>query len=107
MRLCCPRGRGCNAPGGGEPCALALCRQAAAQEPSAALAVSRWSDWLNTSERQASKGERRFRRRGYERARDRALVSVVMRAAAKRNKSRASQGPGRLRSAPMRVRISL
>src|SRR6478672_4017267 len=84
MRSCCPPGRGCNAPGGGEPCALELCREAVAQEPCAALAVSRWGAWLRASELGGTKRERRFRLRGYERARDRALVSLALLARVKR-----------------------
>ena len=41
MRFCCPPGHGCNAPGGAEPCFLALCRSAGEEEPTAARAVAR------------------------------------------------------------------
>src|SRR5437764_4620595 len=74
MALCCPPGHGCNAPGGEEPCALALCQAAAQEEEDAALALSRWGDF----EAAAEQGERRFRRRAFERARDRALISLAM-----------------------------
>ena len=74
MALCCPPGHGCNAPGGDEPCALALCRAAAVDEDDAALALSRWGDFEAASEQ----GERRFRRRAFERARDRALIGLAM-----------------------------
>jgi hypothetical protein len=72
MALCCPPGRGCNAPGGEEPCALSLCRAAAGEEE-AALALDRWGAFENCRDR-----ERRFRRRAFERARDRALITLAM-----------------------------
>jgi len=74
MPLCCPSGHGCNAPGGNEPCALALCRAAARDEEDAALAQSRWGALEAASEQR----ERRFRRRAFERARDRALIALAM-----------------------------
>jgi hypothetical protein len=79
MALCCPPGHGCNAPGGDEPCALALCRAAAREEDDAALALDRWGA-LEASWKQKScgDGERRFRRRAFERARDRALITLAM-----------------------------
>jgi hypothetical protein len=58
---------------------LELCREIAAEEPGAALVLARWSDWRSACERQASKRERRFRRRAYQRARDRALGVLLMR----------------------------
>jgi hypothetical protein len=78
MALCCPPGHGCNAPGGGEPCALALCRDAAQKEEDAALALERWGALEAASEKSSRDGERRFRRRAFERARDRALISLAM-----------------------------
>jgi hypothetical protein len=84
MALCCPPGHGCNAPGGKEPCALVLCR-AAADEDDAALALDRWGAFENCGD-----GERRFRRRAFERARDRALITLAM-----------TRGPWMARGAPM------
>jgi hypothetical protein len=82
MRLCCPPGRGCNSSAGDEPCALKLCRLAASDEPLAALALARWEEWNLACRRDhAGRSERRFRRRAYERARDAALVAVLMRRA--------------------------
>ena len=82
MRLCCPPGRGCNSSAGGEPCVLKLCRLAASDEPLAALALVRWEEWNLACRRdRARRHERRFRRRAYERARDAALVAVLMRRA--------------------------
>jgi len=78
MALCCPPGHGCNAPGGGEPCALALCEAAAQDEEVAALAVARWGDFEAAAGQQCGDGERRFRRRAFERARDRALIALAM-----------------------------
>jgi hypothetical protein len=74
MAPCCPPGHGCNAPGGNEPCALALCRAAAQDEEDAALALTRWGAFEAASEQT----ERRFRRRAFERARDRALIGLAM-----------------------------
>ncbi len=86
MAQCCPPGHGCNAPGGGEPCALALCRAAAREEEDAAIALSRWGDFEAASEQ----GERRFRRRAFVRARDRALITLAM-----------TRGRGMARGAPI------
>jgi hypothetical protein len=75
MAECCPPGHGCNAPSGDEPCALTLCRAAATQEDDAALAVERWQALESSAE---GDGERRFRRRAFERARDRALIGLAL-----------------------------
>jgi hypothetical protein len=80
VRTCCPPGHGCNAARGMEPCLLALCRAAAPEEPSAACAVARWSEWVEACARRATKRERRFHRRSYERARECALSALLMRA---------------------------
>ncbi|MBV9414464.1 MAG: hypothetical protein JO363_05750 [Solirubrobacterales bacterium] len=78
MALCCPPGHGCNAPGGAEPCALTLCRAAAKEEDDAALALARWGDFEAVGSSKCGDGERRFRRRAFERARDRALITLAM-----------------------------
>jgi hypothetical protein len=78
MALCCPPGHGCNAPGGDEPCALALCQAAAPDEEDAAVALSRWGALEAATGQNCGDGERRFRRRAFERARDRALIAVAM-----------------------------
>src|SRR5438067_570815 len=80
VSACCPPGCGCNAPSGAEPCALELCRAAAADDKDAALALARWGDLERARERHGGDGEPRFRRRAYERTRDRALISLAMRA---------------------------
>jgi hypothetical protein len=85
MAQCCPPGHGCNAPGGGEPCALALCQAAAKEEEDAAIALSRWGAFKAASEQ----SERRFRRRAFVRARDRALITLAM-----------TRGPWMARGAP-------
>ncbi len=77
MRSCCPPGRGCNAPQGDEPCALTLCSMVAEEESEAALALERWEE-LQHGSGQEPRAERRFRRRAFERARDRALQAVAM-----------------------------
>jgi hypothetical protein len=76
MAECCPPGRGCNSPRGDEACALALC-SASTQEPDAALALARWEELQKVGEQ--DRRARRFRRRAFERARDRALQAVAMR----------------------------
>jgi hypothetical protein len=76
MRECCPPGRGCNSPHGDEPCVLALCTLEK-QEPDAAVALARWEELQGVDGREP--GERRFRRRSFERARDRALQALAMR----------------------------
>jgi hypothetical protein len=73
-------------------------------EPDAALALIRWNALEKAQERQGDGGrEPRFRRRAYERVRDRALVAIAMRSAlriarpaASKHASRSSQG-GRVR----------
>jgi hypothetical protein len=77
MSVCCPHGRGCNCVERDEPCILGLCRQATDEEH-AALAVRRWEMLQDTAGR--NRAERRFRARAYERARDRALAVLLMRA---------------------------
>ena len=88
MALCCPPGHGCNAPGGGEPCALALCQAAAQEEEDAALALSRWGALESAAEQNCGDGERRFRRRAFERARDKALIALAMTRGSSRQRSR-------------------
>jgi hypothetical protein len=79
VRPCCPPGHGCNAEGDAEACALELCRAAAAEQKDAALALKRWSSLVAARER-GGRGERefRFRRRAFERARDRALIGLAL-----------------------------
>jgi len=78
VSACCPPGRGCNAPNGAEPCALELCRAVASIDKDAALALARWRDLEQARVRHGGDGEPRFRRRAYERTRDRALISLAM-----------------------------
>src|SRR5579884_497426 len=92
MALCCPPGHGCNAPGGGEPCALALCRAAAKEEEDAAVALARWDALEAVAEGDSGDGKRRFRRRAFERARDKALIALAM------TRDRQDQPRWRLRS---------
>jgi hypothetical protein len=82
MALCCPPGHGCNAPSGDEPCALSLCRAAGPEESDAAVALDRWGAFENAGTR-----ERRFRRRAFERARDRALITLAMARPTRRRRS--------------------
>jgi hypothetical protein len=78
MRACCPPGHGCNADGGAETCALELCRAAASSQKDAALAIKRWSALELAQARSRGERECRFRRRAFERARDRALIALAM-----------------------------
>jgi hypothetical protein len=75
---------------------LELCR-AAHEEPEAALAAQRWEEWQRLR-RASGRGERRFRRRAYERAREHALAVLLMRAQAARGAlRRGPQAPARMR----------
>jgi len=78
MRYCCPPGHGCNAPGGDESCALSVFGSAAADDVDAATAVTRWEEWQEACQPAHSEGERRFRRRAFQRARDQALISLAL-----------------------------
>ena len=79
MYRCCPPRLGCNAPNGGQLCALDLCRVAAAENRDAALAIARWAEFEKAREHDRSNRGRRFRRRVFERARDRALLALALR----------------------------
>jgi hypothetical protein len=79
VRPCCPPGRGCNAEGDAEGCALDLCRAAAAEQKDAALALKRWGSLVAARDRGRGEREFRFRRRAFERARDRALIAFALR----------------------------
>jgi hypothetical protein len=94
MPPCCPPGHGCNAPGGNEPCALTLCRAAAREEDDAALALDRWGALEASWKQNCGDGERRFRRRAFERARDRALITLAM-----------TRGPWMARGAPIASKV--
>jgi hypothetical protein len=78
MHPCCPPGHGCNADGAAETCALELCRAAAGVQKDAALAVKRWNTLELARERGRGERECRFRRRAFERARDRALIGLAL-----------------------------
>jgi hypothetical protein len=102
MRPCCPAGRGCNAADREEACALTLCSAFSANEPAAKLALARWQMFEDACEHHpASDGEQRFRRRAYERVRDRALLAITMRSASSLIDSQTK----RRRSASRRVRL--
>lgn len=79
MLACCPASRGCNAVGADQACALELCAATAAEVAEAAVAVSRWRTFQKACEHRRNENERRFRRRAYERARDDALIALVLR----------------------------
>lgn len=94
MAPCCPPSRGCNAPDGDQPCALRIFRAAAESIPEAGQALARWEVFQRAARDAPSKTERRFRRRAYERARDRALGAVAM------EYSRRRRRPGFARRGP-------
>ena len=72
MKWCCPPGEGCNGPAGHQgSCALWRCRQA--QGPEATRALALWERFSRARSEQGSREQRRFLRRAYERARDRAV----------------------------------
>src|ERR1700716_2874356 len=100
MRLCCPPGRGCNASRVREPCLLALCREAAAGETCPAIAVERWIALRRACELGCSNRERRFRQRAYERARDRALLALLLHTQAPNEADRDDHG----QRSPVRLR---
>ncbi|HEY4825706.1 MAG TPA: hypothetical protein VIH85_03020 [Solirubrobacteraceae bacterium] len=62
-----------------------LCRAVADDEGAAAVALDRWGAFENAGE-----GERRFRRRAFERARDRALIALAMAHRPRRRRSLAA-----------------
>jgi hypothetical protein len=101
MAPCCPPGRGCNAPDGGEPCALALFSDVAGDRPEAAQALARWRLLVSASDGGCGERERRFRRRSFERARDKALIALAMRArpTARMRERRRSRGRGQVAQA--------
>jgi hypothetical protein len=68
MRPCCPPGEGCNSPTAGEACALTELRRD--PRPEARRALRLWEHYQDAA---GSRRARRFLRRAYGRARDRAL----------------------------------
>ena len=55
-----------------------MCRSVEGELRDARLALERWTALQRACEHRRTDTERRFRRRAYERARDRALVAVAM-----------------------------
>src|SRR5581483_4723641 len=78
MAVCCPEAHGCNAPSGKEACALELLRAAAPGDRDAVKALDRWKLLVRAAEAHSGERERRFRRRAFERARNRALIGLAM-----------------------------
>src|SRR5256885_11079477 len=76
MAWCCAAARGCSSAEHEEPCSVVLLRAVAGQEPKAQLALQRWAELERV--RDERKATRRFRRRAYARARERALVALAM-----------------------------
>jgi hypothetical protein len=72
MKACCPPGQGCNAPPGREePCFLLKCEHTETDQ--ADQAVRLWGSFMSARRHHRPRGERRFLRRAYARARDRAV----------------------------------
>ncbi len=98
---CCPPNLGCNARGRAEPCVLELCDRLDEQIEQAAVALARWKDWQAALELPARRRELRFRRRAYERARDRAMGSLAL---AGQRRPEGLRGPAQhVRPAPSRA----
>ena len=57
---------------------MALCQAASREEEDAALALARWGALEAAAKQNCGEGERRFRRRAFERARDKALIALAM-----------------------------
>jgi hypothetical protein len=85
---------------------LSLFRQAAADDRDAARALVRWEEWVEADQPSRNDGERRFRRRAYQRTRDQALIGLAFRKPRRRVRHRgrrlARGGPSgsRRRAAP-------
>ena len=79
LQPCCPKSGGCNAHHEKEVCALEVLGAGAREFEAAAAALSRWTTFEDARERDAPASEQRFRRRAYERARDQALVLLMLR----------------------------
>ncbi len=67
---------------------LAVCRAAAEHEPAAAAVLARWEEWEEALQRGCGRSERRFHRRCYERARDAAMGTLLMRLTAAGTRTR-------------------
>jgi hypothetical protein len=79
MAMCCPPNRGCNAHGLDQPCVLEIFRAASGSMAEASMAIDRWDGFQRAEHGHGvGAGERRFRRRAYERARDEALTAVAL-----------------------------
>jgi hypothetical protein len=81
VHTCCPPGHGCNAPDQAEVCALDVLAAGAGEVEEAAEAMARWRSFERACELRTNKRERRFRRRAYERVRDRALIALSLQSA--------------------------
>src|SRR5690348_7641094 len=97
MRRCCPPGHGCNHPSGHERCALEVCAAGTDREPEATGALERWGALLLVSAERPGSREERFRRRAYERSRDRALILLALRSDLWPTERRAPARPRRTR----------
>ena len=78
MGLCCPPRHGCNSSAHDELCVLDLCDRLGTEVPEACTVLERWKEWRTAREQGHNRRERRFRRRAYERSRDRALAHVLI-----------------------------
>jgi hypothetical protein len=89
MKYCCPPGEGCNDPSGTGRCALSLCRAVARADEDAARALERWGALQMAAHQHQGRRELRFRRRAFQRARDRALLRLAMKGKRRRRLRRA------------------
>jgi hypothetical protein len=80
-----------------------LTAAAAANERDAALALLRWGALERAGDEDRSDAERRFRRRAYQRSRDRALIGLAMRS---QSPSPAARTPARWRRQPDQARAA-
>jgi hypothetical protein len=94
MSLCCPPRLGCNARHHDQPCVLDLCRAVSERDAVAAKALDRWEAWQEAIAEDSPRGEDRFRRRAYERAREAAMGVLVMELARGRRPASRRRGPG-------------
>jgi hypothetical protein len=111
MYACCPSGHGCNDHEHHQPCVLQVFELSAPTISEAATALAQWEAFCSADLQGAGAGERRFRRRVYERARDEALATVAIEYATRAVEPNARHHPApRIRRARRaggrRVRVS-
>jgi hypothetical protein len=111
MHVCCPTGHGCNDHKHHQPCVLQVFELSASTISEAATALTQWEAYRSADVNRAGAGERRFRRRVYERARDQALATVAIEYGTRALESSARHHPASRfrrahRAGARRVRVS-